>query len=117
MAASCSWRFELLLLLLLLRYHINILIGDSRVLVSTRFESPSSRGPFKSMFVICISHAFELTALCRAHFTVNYCDRIGQPATAATLLQQQHHCCSGISSSSSNNGKCNASAFSISPFH
>jgi len=55
------------------------------------------------MFVICISHAFELTALCRAHFTVNYCDRIGQPATAATLLQQQHHCCSGISSSSSKN--------------
>lgn len=64
-----------------------------------------SRGPFKSMFVICISHAFELTALA-AHILLLII-AIGQPATAATLLlqqQQQHHCRSSRSSS-------NASAF------
>jgi len=73
-----------------------------------------SRGPFKSMFVICISHAFELTALA-AHILLLII-AIGQPATAATLLlqqQQQHHCRSSRSSS----GSSNASAFWPYPIH
>lgn len=123
MAGSC-WLLRLPPQSWLPHQHLNWGHG-LQFLVSIRFPIPRASlgcflGPFKSMFVICISHAFELTALAARILLLIIA--IGQPANSSSSgsssnMQQQHAACSMQHTAATCNSSSNASAFWHSPFH